>query len=53
VEVIRCCELLLSIDFLGDYDFELNIMSDGKVVFKITDGYVVFLAVVCHLFSIM
>jgi len=46
-------ELLLSLDFLDDYDFELSVMNDGKVErpFKITDGYVGFLAVVRHLFS--
>jgi len=44
-------ELLLSLDFLEDYDFELSLLNDGKVgrPFKITDGY--FLAVVRYIFS--
>jgi hypothetical protein len=54
--LIRRGELLLSLDFLDDYDFELSLLNDCKVgrPFKITDGYVVFLAVVryyspCHI----
>ena len=48
--LIRRGELLLSLDFLDDY--ELSVMNDGKVgrPFKITDGYIVFLAVVRHPF---
>jgi hypothetical protein len=51
--LIRRGELLLSLDFLEDYDFELSLLNDCKVgrPFKITDGYVVFLAVVRYLFS--
>jgi transposase len=51
--LIRRGELLLSLDFLEDYDFELSLLNDGKVgrPFKITYGYVVFLAVVRYLFS--
>jgi hypothetical protein len=43
--LIRRGELLLSLDFLDDYGYELSVMNDGKVggPFKIT---VVFLAVV-------
>jgi len=46
--LIRLGELLLSLDFLEDY--ELSLLNDGKVgrPFKITDGY--FLAVVRHPF---
>ena len=42
---------LLSLDFLDDY--ELSLLNDGKVgrPFKITHGYIVFLAVVRYLFS--
>jgi len=51
--LIRRGELLLSLDFLEGYDFELSVMNDGKVgrPFKITDGYAVFIAVVRYLFS--
>jgi len=51
--LIKRGELLLSLDFLEDYDFELSLLNDGRVgrPFKITYGYVVFLAVVRHLFS--
>jgi len=51
--LIRRGELLLSLDFLEGYDFELSVMNDGKVghPFKITDRYIVFLAVVRYLFS--
>jgi hypothetical protein len=51
--LIRRGELLLSLDFLDDYDFELSLLNDGKVgrPFKITYGYVVFLDVVRYLFS--
>jgi hypothetical protein len=51
--LIRRGELLLSLDFLDDYDFELSLLNDGKVgrPFKITYGYIVFLAVVRYLFS--
>jgi len=39
-------ELLLSLDFLEDFD--LSLLNDGKVgrPFKITGGYVAFIAVV-------
>jgi len=51
--LIRRGELLLSLDFLEGYDYELSVMNDGKVrrPFKITDGYAVFIAVVRYLFS--
>jgi hypothetical protein len=51
--LIRRSELLLSLDFLDDYDYKLNLLNDGKVgrPFKITYGYIVFLAVVRYLFS--
>jgi hypothetical protein len=51
--LIRRGELLLSLDFLKGYEFELSVMNDCKVgrPFKITDGYIVFLAVVRYLFS--
>jgi hypothetical protein len=43
--LIRRGELLLSLDFLNNYDYELSVMNDGKVgrPFKITYGYIVFL----------
>jgi hypothetical protein len=43
--LIRRGELLLSLDFLEDYDYELSFLNDGKVgrPFKITYGYIVFL----------
>jgi len=49
--LIRRGELLLILDFVEDY--ELSLLNDGKVgrPFKITDGYIVFLAVVRYLFS--
>jgi hypothetical protein len=42
---------LLSLDFLDDY--ELSLLNDGKVgrPFRITYGYIVFLAVIRYLFS--
>ena len=51
--LIRRGELLLSLDFLESYDFELNVMNEGKVgrPFKLTDGYIEFLMVVRCLFS--
>ena len=51
--LIRRGELLLSLDFLEGYDYELSLLNDGRVgrPFKITDGYIVFLAVVRYLFS--
>jgi len=51
--LIRRGELLLSLDFLEGYGFELSLLNDGRVgrPFKITDGYIVFLAVVRYLFS--
>jgi hypothetical protein len=49
--LIRRGELLLSLDFLDD--FELSLLNDCKVghPFKISYGYIVFLAVVRYLFS--
>jgi len=46
--LIRRGELLLSLDFLEGYDYELSLLNDGKIgrPFKITDRYIVFLAVV-------
>ena len=46
--LIKRGELLLSLDFLKGYEFELKSMNDCKVErpFKLTDGYIVFLAVV-------
>jgi hypothetical protein len=51
--LIRRGELLLSLDFLNNYDYELSLLNDGKVgrPFKITYGYIIFLAVVRYLFS--
>jgi len=48
--LIRRGELLLSLDFLDDCDFEISFLNDCKVgrPFKIADGY--FLAVVRHPF---
>jgi hypothetical protein len=49
--LIRRGEFLLSLDFLDNY--ELSFLNDGKVwrPFKITNGYVIFIAVVRYLFS--
>ena len=46
-------ELLLSLDFLEDYEFELSVMNDGKVgrPFKLTNRYVELLMVVRCPFS--
>jgi len=51
--LIRRGELMLSLGFLKGYDLELSVMNGGKVgrLFKVTDGYVEFLAVVRYLFS--
>jgi len=51
--LIRRGELLLSLDFLDDYDFELSLLNDCKVghPFKISYEYIVFLAVIRYLFS--
>jgi hypothetical protein len=51
--LIRRGELLLSLDFLDGYGYELSLLNDGKVgrPFKITYGYIVFLSVVRYLFS--
>jgi len=51
--LIRRGELLLILDFLEGYDYELSLLNDGEVgrLFKITDRYIVFLAVVRYLFS--
>jgi hypothetical protein len=42
--LIRRGELLLSLDFLNNYDYELSLLNDGKVgrPFKITYGYIIF-----------
>jgi len=50
--LIRRGELLLSLDFLESYDYELSLLNDGKVgrPFKITDRYIVFLAIVRYPF---
>jgi hypothetical protein len=51
--LIRRGELLLSLDFLEDYDFELSLLNDGKVgrPFKLTERYIEFLMIVRYLFS--
>ena len=51
--LIRRGELLLSLDFLENYDDELTALNIGKVgrPFKITFRYVEFLTVVRYLFS--
>jgi|YelNatPaOPRAMG01_1025707.scaffolds.fasta_scaffold65636_2 hypothetical protein len=51
--LIRRSELPLSLDFLEDYKLKLSILNNDKVgyPFKITDKYIVFLAVVRYLFS--
>jgi hypothetical protein len=51
--LIRRGELLLSLDFLDDYDFELSLLNDGKVgrPFKLTERYIEFLMIVRYLFS--
>jgi hypothetical protein len=48
--LIRRVKLLLSLEFLEGYDLELSILNNGKVghPFRITDGYVLFLAVMCY-----
>jgi hypothetical protein len=51
--LIRRGELLLSLNFLEGYEFELSLLNDCKVgcPFKITDGYVMFIAIIRYLFS--
>ena len=51
--LIRCGELLLSLDFLDGYGAELMALNCGKVgrPFKLTGRYVEFLTVVRYLFS--
>ena len=51
--LIRCGELLLSLDFLERYDLELSVLNCGKVgrPYRVTCMYVMFLAVVRYLFS--
>ena len=51
--LIKRGELLLSLDFFKGYEFELSLLNDCKVgrPFRLTDGYIVFLAVVRYLFS--
>ncbi|MEM2169632.1 MAG: hypothetical protein QW186_07510 [Candidatus Bathyarchaeia archaeon] len=51
---IKCGELLLSLDFLKNYDDELMDLNSGKVgrPFKITGRCVEFLMVVHYLFSV-
>jgi hypothetical protein len=51
--LIRCGELLLSLDFPESYDLELSVLNCGKVdrPYGVTCMYVVFLAVVRYLFS--
>ena len=49
--LIRRGKLLLSLDFLDCYDYDFELINNGKVgrPFKITDRYVEFLAVVRYL----
>jgi hypothetical protein len=51
--LIRCGELLLSLDFPESYDLELSVLNCGKVgrPYRVTCMYVVFLAVVRYLFG--
>jgi hypothetical protein len=51
--LIRCGELLLSLDFLESYDLDLSVLNLGKVgrPYKVTYMYVMFLAVVRYLFN--
>jgi hypothetical protein len=51
--LIRRGELLLSLDFLESYDFDLSLLNLGKVgrPYKVTYMYVMFLAIVRYLFS--
>lgn len=51
--LIRRGMLLLSLDFLEGYDFELMALNDNKVgrPFKLTVKYVEFLMIVRYLFS--
>ncbi|MGC8961473.1 MAG: transposase [Candidatus Bathyarchaeia archaeon] len=51
--LIKCGELILSLDFVNAYDFELKALNDGKVgrPFKLIDRYAEFLAIVRYLFS--
>jgi len=50
--LIRRSELILSLDFLRNYDLELGVMNDDKVgcPFKLADRYVESIAVVHYLF---
>jgi hypothetical protein len=51
--LIRRGELILALDFLEGYDFELRTANDGKVgrPFKLAERYVEFLAVARYVFS--
>jgi hypothetical protein len=51
--LIRCGELLLSLDFPESYDLELSVLNCGKVdrPYRVTCMYVMFLAVVRYLFN--
>jgi hypothetical protein len=53
-KLIKRGELLLSLDFLKDYDNELRIMNNNKIghPFKLTKRYIEFLMIVHYLFSI-
>jgi transposase len=52
-KLIKRGELLLSLDFLKEYDNELRIMNNCKVghPFKLTNGYIKFLTIIRYLFS--
>jgi hypothetical protein len=52
-KLIKHGELLLSLDFLKNYDFELSILNNNNIghPFKITNGYIKFLAIIRYLFS--
>jgi hypothetical protein len=52
-KLIKRGGLLLSLDFLKNYDNELRIMNNNKIghSFKITNEYIKFLAIIRYLFS--
>jgi len=52
-KLIKRGEILLSLDFLKDYDNELRIMNNNKIghPFKFTERYIEFLMIAHYLFS--
>ena len=52
--LIKCGELLLSLDFLERYEDELKSMNCGKEgrPFTLTNSHILFLAVVRYLFGL-